>query len=55
MTLRKSVSDNEIVKRDREWHNVGKKIFRSLYLWNKLISMISMCYVMFSLNTKNNK
>ena len=55
MTLRKSVSDNEKVKRDSEWHNVDKKICRSLYLWNKLRSMISMCYVMFSLNTKNNK
>ena len=34
MTLRKSVSDNEIVKRDSEWHNVDKKICRSLYLRN---------------------
>ena len=45
MTLRKSVSDNEKVKRDSEWHNVDKKICLSLYLWNKLRSMISMCYV----------
>ena len=36
MTLRKSVSDNEKVKRDSEWHNVDKKICRSLYLWKNL-------------------
>ena len=43
MTLRKSDSDNEIVKTGIEWDNINKKICRSLYLWNNA----------FNLKTKN--